>query len=69
MAGNKASRSTDLLLAVKGVERCGADFLGAIGRSSTPSRGPVGVPQVCVLTECIESSYFRDSRTRGFREQ
>jgi hypothetical protein len=28
MAGNKASRSTDLLLAVKGVEQSSTDLLG-----------------------------------------
>jgi hypothetical protein len=71
MAGNKASRSTDLLLAIKCVEQRGADFLGATGRPSAPSRGPAGLPQVCLIhpAECIESSYFRDSRTRGIREQ
>jgi hypothetical protein len=42
MAGNKASRSTDLLLAIKCVEQRGADFLGATGRPSAPSRGPAG---------------------------
>jgi hypothetical protein len=72
MAGNKASRSPDLLLAVIGCRgRAARISSAATGRSPAPSRVPWCIPQVRSThpADCLVSSHFRDSRTRGFREQ